>query len=210
MAAKEADNNHDADKNNENNKTPAAAASDSSGATDILNSPAFLRRKADVLKSDIAELQEKLGAAQKLLQDNQAEWKPQIDALQTEFTAMQQRNSKKANTADDQATSQVARQLLEVLDNFDRAFGVVIPETPAQCEIALSYERIYDDILQQFHQLGIEEVKTVGIEFDYAIHQAVLQRPSADHEEGIVCEEYQKGFKIGDTLIRAAMVAVAA
>jgi molecular chaperone GrpE len=194
----------DADSNNE--KAPA----ESSSTTDILNSPAFLRRKADVLKSDITQLQEKLAAAQKLMQDNQAEWKPQIDSLQTEFTAVQQRNNKKANTADDQATSQVARQLLEVLDNFDRAFGVVVPETAAQNEIAQRYERIHEDILNQFHKLGIEEVKTLGTEFDYEIHQAVMQRPSSDYDEGIVCEEYQKGYKIGNTLIRAAMVAVAA
>jgi molecular chaperone GrpE (heat shock protein) len=37
-----------------------------------------------------------------------------------------------------------------------------------------------------------------------------MQRPSEDYEEGIVCEELQKGFKLGDVLVRAAMVAVAA
>jgi molecular chaperone GrpE len=187
-----------------------AEASDNSSNTDILNSPAFLRRKVDVLKSDIAEMQEKLNAAENMLEENQAEWKPQIDALQNEYKAMQQRNTKKRDSADEQATSQVARQLLEVLDNFDRAFGVVIPETEEQAVIAQAYESVYHDILNQFHKLGIEEVKTVGTEFDYQIHQAVMQRPSDQFEEGIVCEEYQKGFKIGDTLIRAAMVAVAA
>jgi len=58
--------------------------------------------------------------------------------------------------------------------------------------------------------LGIEQVPTVGIEFDYEIHQAVLQRPSEEYGEGIVMEELAKGFKHGDNLIRAAMVAVAA
>ena len=56
----------------------------------------------------------------------------------------------------------------------------------------------------------MEEVETVGTEFDYEVHQAVMQKPSEEYDEGIVCEELQKGFKIGDTLVRAAMVVVAA
>ena len=56
----------------------------------------------------------------------------------------------------------------------------------------------------------MQQVETLGTEFDYEVHQAVMQQPSDEYDEGIVCQEFQKGFKIGDTLIRAAMVAVAA
>jgi molecular chaperone GrpE len=47
------------------------------------------------------------------------------------------------------------------------------------------------------------------VEFDYEFHQAVMQKPSEEYEEGIVCEELAKGFKLNDQLIRAAMVVVA-
>ena len=107
------------------------------------------------------------------------------------------------------ATVQVAREVLKVLDNFDRAFGVIKAETDSQIAIEQEYRQTYNDTLQILADLGVEEVKTVGTEFDYEVHQAVMQKPSDEYEEGIVCEEFQKGFKLGDTLIRAAMVSVA-
>jgi len=108
------------------------------------------------------------------------------------------------------ATVQVARAMLTCLDNFDRAFGVVTPETDEERAIEAEYKKTYDMILETFRKLGVEEVETVGTEFDYGVHQAVMQKPSDEYEEGIVCEEFQKGFKLQDQLVRAAMVAVAA
>ena len=108
------------------------------------------------------------------------------------------------------ATVQVAREVLKVLDNYDRAFGAIRPETDTEVAIEQEYRATYGDILNILADLGVEEVETVGIEFDYEVHQAVMQKPSDEFEEGIVCEEFQKGFKLGDTLIRAAMVSVAA
>jgi len=108
------------------------------------------------------------------------------------------------------AIVQVTREMLKVLDNYDRAFGAVTPSGDIEAEIEADYKSTWDDIMQTFSDLGVEEIKTVGVEFDYEVHQAVMQKPSDEYEEGIVCEEFQKGFKIGDTLIRASMVAVAA
>ena len=65
-------------------------------------------------------------------------------------------------------------------------------------------------VLKTFKDLGIREVETVGKEFDYECHQAVMMRPDEDYEEGIVCEELAKGYAMEDgKLIRAAMVSVA-
>jgi len=108
------------------------------------------------------------------------------------------------------ATVQVTRELLTVMDNFDRAFGAVTAETDDQKEIEAEFRATYQQILDIFESLGVTTVETVGTEFNYEYHQAVMQMPSADYEEGIVCEELAKGFKLGDTLIRASMVAVAA
>ena len=108
------------------------------------------------------------------------------------------------------AIVQVAREALKVLDNFDRAFGVITAETDSQKKIEEEYRTTYNEILAILADLGVEEVQTVGTEFDYEIHQAVMQKPSDEYEEGTVVEEFQKGFKLGDTLIRAAMVSVAA
>ena len=107
------------------------------------------------------------------------------------------------------AIVQVTREVLKVLDNFDRAFGAIKAETDSQKAIEDEYRNTYNEILTILTDLGVEEVKTLGTEFDYEVHQAIMQKPSEEYEEGVVCEEFQKGFKLGDTLIRAAMVAVA-
>jgi molecular chaperone GrpE len=111
---------------------------------------------------------------------------------------------------DTMATVRVAREMLSVLDTFDRAFASVKPSSDEERAVEAEYKATYDQILEIFKELGVETVETVGKEFDYAYHQAVMQKPSAEHEEGIVCEELAKGFVLGETLIRAAMVAVAA
>lgn len=178
-------------------------------AMDILNSPEFLTRKLDVLKSDLAKAEADLFVARERLDAGQAEWGPQIEDLQKEYQTIQQRMNTQSNKSDDMATSQVAREMLAVLDNFDRAFGQVTATSDDEKAIEAEYRKAYDDVLEIFTKLGVEEVQTVGIEFDYEVHQAVMQKPSEEYEEGIVCDELQKGFKIGDTLIRAAMVAVA-
>ena len=64
---------------------------------------------------------------------------------------------------------------------------------------------------EDFGDLISQIENSFGIEFDYEFHQAVMQRPDEDYEEGMVCEELAKGWLTEDgELIRAAMVVVAA
>lgn len=118
--------------------------------------------------------------------------------------------SEQSKTGDVDAIIQVARNMLGVLDNFDRCFGIVEPETDEEKAVDAAYREVYQNILNTFEELGVTEVETLGKEFDYEVHQAVMQRPDEDYEEGFVCEELAKGFIIGEKLIRAAMVSVAA
>jgi molecular chaperone GrpE len=114
-------------------------------------------------------------------------------------------------SGDTEATIKVVRRMLQVVDNCDRAFAAIRePATEQEAEIVAAYQSAYQDILRVFESLGVTTVPTLGTEFDYQQHQAVMQKPSDEYEEGIVCEEFQKGFMLKDKLIRAAMVAVAA
>lgn len=62
----------------------AGESSSSNPANDILNSPAFLKRKVDVLKSDIAKTEEEIAAAKERLEAGKAEWGPQLEELKRE------------------------------------------------------------------------------------------------------------------------------
>lgn len=180
-------------------------------STDILNSPAFLTRKLDVLKSDIVNVEEKLAERNQALEVGKAEWASQIEDLQTEFLNFSSRLSKESESGNEQSTMDVAKKMLDVLDNFDRAFGVVTPETDRDKEIEAAYKNTNKMVLDIFASLGVKEVVTLGTEFDYEFHSAVMMRPSDEYEEGIVCEELAKGYMMeSGKLIRAAMVSVAA
>ena len=129
--------------------------------------------------------------------------------MELQYKNIQERMSSQSETRDVEVTRGVVQDILEVLDNFDRAFGIVQAETEEEKAIEAEYKQAYQGIIDVLSSLGVEEVPTLGAEFDYELHQAVMQKPSEEYEEGTVCEEFQKGFKIGDTLIRPAMVAVA-
>jgi molecular chaperone GrpE len=111
---------------------------------------------------------------------------------------------------DTKAIVRVVQEVLGLLDNFDRAYGVIQPQTDTDRAIEAEYKAAYQMILDTIEKLGVTEVETVGKEFDYQIHQAVMQMPGTEYQEGICCQEFQKGFMMDDTLIRPAMVAVAA
>jgi molecular chaperone GrpE len=127
-----------------------------------------------------------------------------------QYKKIQERMATQNKAGDTMATTNVVRDMLALVDDCDRAFGAINAETDEEKAIEAEYKETYQSILAVFEKLGVKEVETVGKEFDYEVHQAVMQRPVDGFEEGVVCEAYQKGFMIGETLIRAAMVAVAA
>jgi|TARA_B100001142_G_C14146924_1_gene582924 molecular chaperone GrpE len=126
-----------------------------------------------------------------------------------QYLNIQDRLSKQSKESGGAATIEVVRSMLDVLDNFDRAFQAVTAASDEEKSIEAAYQGTRDMILKVFTDLGVSEVETVGAEFDYEVHQAVMQIPS-EYEEGIVCGELAKGFMLDDKLIRAAMVSVSA
>ena len=123
---------------------------------------------------------------------------------------MQERLSKQGSQGTEMATVEVAGKILNVLDNYDRAFQAVEAATNEEVEIVNAYQNTYDMILEAFTELNVTKIETVGAEFDYELHQAMMQMPSDEYEEGIVCQEFASGWKCGDKCIRPAMVVVAA
>lgn len=186
-------------------------ASASSDATDILNSPSFLQKKLEVLTKDVAVIEAKIEEANEVYKANKEEWGSQIDALNAEYSNINNRFKTMSSAETATATTEVARKVINVIDNFDRAFTSIKPETDDELTVESAYKESYDLFLSILEGLGVKQLETVGKEFDFQFHQALMSRPVEDFEEGIVCEEMQKGFAMEDgTLIRAAMVVVAA
>ncbi|HXR49502.1 MAG TPA: nucleotide exchange factor GrpE, partial [Verrucomicrobiae bacterium] len=100
----------------------------------------------------------------------------------------------------------IVRELLPVIDNFERA----LKHTPKEL-IDNDYIKGVQGIVRQFEktleQLGVQRIKTVGEPFDPRAHEAVSMEEGGSGQE-IVSEELQSGYILGDDVIRHAMVRV--
>ena len=94
--------------------------------------------------------------------------------------------------------------LLPVMDDFERAFNTA-PGNSDQENWADGISLIFRKLQAILQAQGISEVQAIGEKFDPSIHEAVGQ---GEGEEGTIIEEMQKGYKLGDRLIRPALVVV--
>ena len=100
------------------------------------------------------------------------------------------------------------KQLIEVLDNFDRGQKAV--ENIEDCQkIKDSFNLALKQMKDTLTKIGLETIETEGKEFDPNFHEAVMQTPTSEHPEGTIINELQKGYKIGDKVLRASLVNVA-
>ena len=105
------------------------------------------------------------------------------------------------------AAADIVKQLLPVMDDFDRAFKAVPPElqTHSWLEGFRLIERKFRQILEQ---AGVTVIETVGQPFDPNIHESAAAEES-DQPHGTILEEYRKGYKLNDKVLRPAMVKIA-
>ncbi|KAG0533829.1 hypothetical protein BDA96_04G226500 [Sorghum bicolor] len=105
---------------------------------------------------------------------------------------------------------ELIESFLPVLDNFERAKMQIKVETEGEEKINNSYQSIYKQFIEILNSLGVEDVETVGKPFDPMLHEAIMREDSSEYEEGIILQEFRKGFKLGERLLRPAMVKVSA
>ncbi|KAL6899392.1 hypothetical protein ACP4OV_006050 [Aristida adscensionis] len=105
---------------------------------------------------------------------------------------------------------EVIESLLPVLDNFERARTQIKVETEGEEKINNSYQSIYKQFIEILNSLGVKDVETVGKPFDPMLHEAIMREESVEYEEGIIIQEFRKGFILGERLLRPAMVKVSA
>jgi molecular chaperone GrpE len=113
------------------------------------------------------------------------------------------------------AAQEVVLGLLPLVDNLERALGAAKAQGSEGDAPLLQFEKGVELVLRQFEEVlrkqGVAVVEApVGSAFDPNFHQALLQEPSAEHPEGSILEVLQKGYRLGDRLIRPALVKVAA
>ena len=125
--------------------------------------------------------------------------------LFAEFENYKKRTQKESLSKRAEITADVVISILPVVDNLEKAVEVKIENNSYQEGIKLILRQL-SDVLKKF---GMEEIETVGKQFDPELHEAVSH--IEDKEKGIneIVSECRKGYKIGTKVVRHAMVVVA-
>jgi len=139
----------------------------------------------------------------------QAERDQLLDRLQrlaAEFDNFRKRNARENATLAERANERLVKELIPILDDLGRALEAAAEHEEAKLEdgVRLVHRSLGDVLTKE----GLAEIETGG-KFDPHVHEALLSQPS-DAEEGSVIEVVQKGYKLGDKVIRPARVVVAA
>lgn len=134
------------------------------------------------------------------------EYLDQLTRTRAEFANYQKRSKAQADADRVYLVQPIALDILNVLDNYDRA--IESARKGGATAIADGLVMVEKQFIAALAKHGVEPIPALGLPFDANFHEAISQQPSADHPEGTVVAEYAKGYKLKDRLIRPAKVAV--
>ena len=150
---------------------------------------------ADASKGDVASLEKERDEA-----------RDQLLRARAEFVNYQKRTRQQAEVDRLYAIGDLSRDLLDVLDNLDRAAEAL--RTQATEGIASGLGIVHKQFLAALAKYGVEPIEALGQPFDPNFHEALVQQPAADAPPGTVVAELGKGYKIHDRVLRPSKVAV--
>lgn len=137
-----------------------------------------------------------------------AELTDRVKRQLAEFENFRNRTEKEKSQMYTVGARDVVEKILPVVDNFERGLKS-IPEEEKESPVASGMEMIYKQLMTVLSDLGVTPIEAMGQEFDPNLHNAVMHVENEDLGENIVAEEFQKGYKYKDAVLRHSMVSVA-
>lgn len=126
--------------------------------------------------------------------------------LMADFQNQKKRFDKEKADIHQYANEKIVKNLLEVLDNFERALDATKDADPNLHE---GMELIFKQLMAALEKAGVAEIKALGEEFDPNFHNAVMMEETDEYESNKVSEVMQKGYTLNSRVIRPSMVKVA-
>lgn len=143
------------------------------------------------------------------LQDKYDQLNNQYIRLAADFDNFRKRQAQEREALLKYGAESTLKKMLEVLDNFERGLKAI--ETVDDCEkVKECYNLAYKNFTDVLSKAGLETINAEGEVFDPNFHEAVMQTPTSETPENTIIAELQKGYKLGDKVLRPALVNVAA
>lgn len=138
------------------------------------------------------------------------EWKDRALRVTADFENYKKRMAKDQAHLYHTLQADVLRGVLEIVDNFDHALGQHDEkQIPAEVQSWIEgFVLIHKDVAKFLEKSGVKEITEIS-SFDPLLHEAIGQMPSDDHESGDIVKVVQKGYMLGDKVLRPAKVMVA-
>ncbi len=152
--------------------------------------------------SEEDELQARLRAAESKAEEHLVD----LQRLAAEFDNFRKRAARDQGDLVTRANERLVKELLPVLDDLERALGAAEQHEGAKLEEGVRL--VHRALASVLEREGLAEIETEGM-FDPHVHEALLTQP-AEAEEGTVIDVLQKGYRLGDRVLRPARVVVAA
>ncbi|MFN2745269.1 MULTISPECIES: nucleotide exchange factor GrpE [Bacillus] len=143
----------------------------------------------------------------KELQESLEEKENKLLRVQADFENYKRRARLDLEAAEKYRSQRIIGDLLPALDNFERALQIE-PDNEQTKSLLQGMEMVHRQILEALKNEGVEQIPSVGEQFDPNLHQAVMQVEEEGYESNAVVEELQKGYKLKDRVIRPSMVKV--
>ncbi len=131
--------------------------------------------------------------------------KDQMLRMAAEFDNFRKRTARESAQIRKAAAANLVRDLLPVLDNFERALAHAGSDAGS---LAQGVEMILKQLKDVLATAGVETIDAVGQPFDPQVHEALTQQPSEEHPVDHVVQEFERGYRLGDLVLRAAKVVV--
>ena len=123
-----------------------------------------------------------------------------------EFDNYRKRVDRERRDSAQLAAIDFVQELLPVIDDFERALQTAAPGAESYRQ---GLEIIHRALMEMLRKRGVTPIDAVGTTFDPQIHQAVAYEEAPDRRDGEVMEQFTRGYRLGDKLVRPAMVKVA-
>lgn len=159
---------------------------------------------AEEVKSDGEK--EAAKAEENPLEKELADTKDQLLRVTAEYANFRKRSEKEKNESFTFATAKAVGEILTVADNLERALA---SEQEDYEGLKKGVEMTFNGLMASLEKLGVTTCGEVGEKFDPNFHNAVMHVDDDSLEENVITDVFQKGYKIGDKVVRPAMVKTA-
>ena len=161
------------------------------------------QKQPELKKEDVEKLHQLIDDLQK----EKDELFAKLQRVSADYANFQKRIPKQISDTICYEKEKIIKTLLPALDNFEHTLQNA--HSAESVDVLIKGIRIiYDQMLDILKSHGAEQVKALGEKFDPALHQAMMQKAEPKQQEGIVLEEFQKGYKLNGRVIRPSKVIV--